>query len=73
MRNEITGNACGMVQVSDATLLEWELIAREPGKVTCRLPVPGGWLYRETAFNPDADPYTAAYAIALVFVPEPRA
>ena len=31
MRNEITGNACGMVQVSDATLLEWELIAREPG------------------------------------------
>jgi hypothetical protein len=62
-----------MVQVSDATLLEWDVIAREPGKVTCRLPVPGGWLYRQSAFNPDADPYTAAYALALVFVPEPRA
>ena len=72
MRNEKIKNDSGMVKSGGADAPEWEFVTREVGKTTFRLPVPGGWLYRELAFNPDADPCEASYAIALAFVPDTR-
>ena len=50
----------------------WELVHDGVTSVR-RLLVPGGWLYRTTAFYSGFDANHASTAIALAFVPDPMA
>ncbi len=48
---------------------EWQNVT----KGLSRIPVPGGWLYRTTAFYSGFDVNHGSAAVALVFVPDPTA
>ena len=49
-----------------AGALTWESVSSDGRAATDRASVPGGWLYRATAYSSDANPI----AVALVFIPD---
>ena len=44
----------------------WESVATDGRAATDRAAVPGGWLYRATAYSSDAEPI----AVSICFVPD---
>jgi hypothetical protein len=48
---------------------EWEIIESEPGHVTARMLVPGGWLYRYSWTMPNSEEGTEDEFNQIAFVP----